>query len=65
MNYPNLCRSSFIKKGTFLCLYLHSKLIDNKTKKLITQQKNRTIILEGVWGTQPSPNRGFGGESPN
>ncbi|EKF03397.1 hypothetical protein FDUTEX481_02522 [Tolypothrix sp. PCC 7601] len=27
--------------------------------------KNRTIILEGVWGTQPSPNRGFGGESPN
>ncbi len=27
--------------------------------------KNRTLILEGVWGTQPSPNRGFGGESPN
>ncbi|EKF03191.1 hypothetical protein FDUTEX481_05471 [Tolypothrix sp. PCC 7601] len=27
--------------------------------------KNRTIILEGDWGTQPSPNRGFGGESPN
>ncbi|EKE98495.1 hypothetical protein FDUTEX481_04029 [Tolypothrix sp. PCC 7601] len=41
------------------------KLIDNKTKKLVTQQKNRTIILEGVWGTQPSPNRGFGGFSPN
>ncbi|EKE99631.1 hypothetical protein FDUTEX481_09893 [Tolypothrix sp. PCC 7601] len=41
------------------------KLIDHKTKKLVTQQQNRTIILEGVWGTQPSPNRGFGGESPN
>ncbi|OCQ99794.1 hypothetical protein BCD64_01535 [Nostoc sp. MBR 210] len=23
--------------------------------------KNEKMILEGAWGTQPSPNRGFGG----
>ncbi|BAZ39455.1 hypothetical protein NIES4101_54080 [Calothrix sp. NIES-4101] len=27
-------------------------------------KQNRSTFLEGAWGTQPSPNRGFGGESP-
>ncbi|WP_427161069.1 hypothetical protein ACQFX9_05515 [Aliinostoc sp. HNIBRCY26] len=34
------------------------------SQQMFTQQKNEKMILEGVWGTQPSPNRGLGGESP-
>ncbi|EKE98997.1 hypothetical protein FDUTEX481_03185 [Tolypothrix sp. PCC 7601] len=45
-------------------LFVPQSLKSTKNQKTSYSTKNQTIILEGVWGTQPSPNRGFGGESP-